>query len=333
MKLTDGVYSFPQHMGEKKIHPIGIETEDGLILVDTGMSDQTDVLEEELSKEGFEFNDVEKIVLTHQDPDHCGALSEVAERSGATVLAHENDVPAISGKEDPIKAEQRYPEVKIDIELTGGEKLNSKAGKIEVHTTPGHTPGHISLVVGDLLIAGDAVTSAEGKLAGPWEEFTPEISQAYESVFYLSTLEFTETHCFHGGHVKEGAKELTDVFESYRDNLEAFTAEQVEKTAFLRRELGTEKVGLSSFELPSGEKHGARDDPEKGHFHTRQEEIYLFIEGSGTMKIDNKNIEYEEGTAVRVKPYALRRIDAEEDTRFIVAGAPIKGDEAGYRDL
>jgi glyoxylase-like metal-dependent hydrolase (beta-lactamase superfamily II) len=334
MKITENVYAFPQFIGEdRKIFPAGIKTEEGLILVDAGMPDQVEKLEEELKQHGFKLPDVEKIILTHQDPDHCGALKEVVQRTNAITFAYEDDAPYIDGRKDPIKAEERYLAVEIDVELNGGEKFNSRAGKVEVVETPGHAPGHISLLIKEekLLIAGDALTAGE-KLQGPWKDFTLEMDEAYRSLYNLKFHEFEETHCFHGGFVEEGSEEVDKIFSEY-EGLEKFEKAEVEKTAFLRRNFDLEKVGLSRFQLEAGEKHGARENPEAGHRHSRQEEIYLFLKGSGEVRLEEEKINYSEGTAVKVEPHCFRRIDAEEDTDFVVAGAPIEGDEAEYGEI
>mgnify|MGYP002760565650 FL=1 len=92
---------------------------------------------------------------------------------------------------------------------------------------------------------------------------------------------------------------------------------------FLRSELENEEVGLSIFEIPEDQSHGSQEDPEKGHRHATETEIYYFREGSGSFRIGGKETEYSEGDAFLVKPYKLRRIDAEEDTEIFVAGAPV----------
>ena len=63
--------------------------DDPLTLVDTGADWATGLLalERGLRDAGYSLTDVERIVLTHHHPDHCGLTSVLAERSGATVYA------------------------------------------------------------------------------------------------------------------------------------------------------------------------------------------------------------------------------------------------------
>ena len=57
-----------------------------------------------------------------------------------------------------------------------------------VITTPGHTPGHISLLDRKrrILIAGDALSNRKGKLAPPPAMFTPDMKNAQRSIWKLA---------------------------------------------------------------------------------------------------------------------------------------------------
>ena len=63
-----------------------------------------------------------------------------------------------------------------------------------------------------------------------------------------------------------------------------------------------------------------------GHTHKRQEEIYILVDGSARMKLDDDIVELEQWTAVRVPPETMRAIEAGPGgARFIVVGAPNTG--------
>ncbi|SFS68842.1 MBL fold metallo-hydrolase [Halostagnicola kamekurae] len=74
---------------------------DSLALVDTGIAttDVRDDLREGLAEYGYEFADVDDIVLTHFHPDHAGLAGEVQSESDATVYVHEADAPLVEGDE------------------------------------------------------------------------------------------------------------------------------------------------------------------------------------------------------------------------------------------
>jgi mannose-6-phosphate isomerase-like protein (cupin superfamily) len=65
-----------------------------------------------------------------------------------------------------------------------------------------------------------------------------------------------------------------------------------------------------------------------GHSHQTQEEVYVFIRGSGRMKLDDEIIELAEWDAVRVPPGVWRGFEAGPDgLELLVFGAPNLGDD------
>ena len=337
MKIADGIYGLPQilELGEQKekIYPVAVEDEENLILIDAGLPGNIDVIEENLEEHGSSLEDVEKLILTHQDFDHCGCATELVEETDATVFAHNDDAPAIDGREDPIKGEERYPTLDVDVELVGGETIRTENRELEVIHTPGHTPGHISILTEDLLISGDAVNVEKDGFSGPRERFTPEMEEAVESIHMLSFRDFNEVHCFHGGTVEASNEDVKEIADELTKEFRGFEHVSVEgPVKFLRQELQNKDVGLSVFHIAEGESHGAKDDLEAGHRHSEQTEIYYFQEGSGNFKAGDIEEEYKSGDAFLVKAYKLRRIDANEDTEVFVAGAPVD-DEAEEGDI
>ena len=75
-----------------------------------------------------------------------------------------------------------------------------------------------------------------------------------------------------------------------------------------------------------------------GHTHSRQEEVYVAVRGSGRMKLGEEVVELEEWDAVRVPPGTWRGYEAgPEGLELIVIGAPNlgenpRGDVEGERD-
>lgn len=218
-QILSGVYTLPlefEFMDERRtIHPVAIETDRGLVLVDVGTSGHVEALELQLDEAGFGFDDVETILVTHQDGDHAGGLSEVKRRSNARVIAHVDDAPYIDGRRHPIKGDERYPPAAVDVEVVDGVRFRTAAGKLRVVATPGHTPGHVSLYLPDtkLLLAADALT-AEDEFGGPNEPFTPDMDTAVTSVGRLAVLEVEQTLCYHGGLVNHDPDRIEAIHES-----------------------------------------------------------------------------------------------------------------------
>lgn len=210
-ELAQGVYAFEltiSRAGQSAaFHAGAVETDRGLVLLDVGYPDTHDDLEAELDATGHGWTDVWAALITHHDADHAAALSAVVERADPVRLAHSDCAPYVDGRLEPIKGSgDRYPPVSVDVEVADGTAVRTAAGLMEIIHTPGHTPGHVSLYLPEpkLLFAADALTASSGELAGPNEEFTPNLPQAIESVGRLAEEDIERTVCFHGGVVDQG---------------------------------------------------------------------------------------------------------------------------------
>jgi uncharacterized cupin superfamily protein len=84
--------------------------------------------------------------------------------------------------------------------------------------------------------------------------------------------------------------------------------------------LGLEHSGLSYFRLAPGFRIPW------GHKHKQQEEVYVLVNGSGRIKIDNEIRDLKQWDAVRLHRDTMRSFEAGPDgAEFIAVGAPNTG--------
>jgi glyoxylase-like metal-dependent hydrolase (beta-lactamase superfamily II) len=180
-------------VGNLVCHCLVVETEDGLVLVDTGLglrdmampgrigaqfgllvrpkNDPAESALIQLRRLGFQARDVRHIIATHLDLDHCGGLADFPE---ARVHVHEPEFRAAMRPETRVEKLrykrtqwahhprwERYPVA--GERWFGFEAVRDLAGvKAEILLVPlaGHTRGHAGVAVknerGWLLHAGDA---------------------------------------------------------------------------------------------------------------------------------------------------------------------------------
>ena len=194
----------------------------GATLVDTGIPGMQEAFRAALEEVGLGLGDVGRIIVTHHDLDHIGSLPDLVARTGAEVLALDAEVPYVQGEKPGQKQPTPQmlagmppemaallahpPRAAVTRALRDGEVLDL-AGGVRVVATPGHTAGHLSLLVVEdgVLIAGDALTSAGGQLRGPVERATPDMPEALSSVRKLAQLPVRAMLTYHGGLVDEDA--------------------------------------------------------------------------------------------------------------------------------
>ena len=105
---------------------------------------------------------------------------------------------------------------------------------------------------------------------------------------------------------------------------------KVKEKEFLSRPLGCKGVGFSFVRCKPGE--GAT----YVHRHKVQEEVFLTVQGNGTIILDGKRIAMPEGTIVRVGPTVYRAIgnDSNKDVVYMILSAiPPKNFPLGGRTL
>jgi glyoxylase-like metal-dependent hydrolase (beta-lactamase superfamily II) len=99
------------------------------------------------------------LVNTHGHSDHIMGNEVIIEQTGAQLLIHELDKPFLSNPQLNLSAflgaELKSP--KANRLLQGGDIVSLEDLDFKVLHTPGHTPGHISLVCDGEAFVGDVI--------------------------------------------------------------------------------------------------------------------------------------------------------------------------------
>lgn len=123
-----------------------IATDDGHILINTGLASSTLRIKANIESLGFRFSDVRLLLATHAHWDHVAALAETKRLTGARLLMHEGDVPSL---EDGGKSDFRFggspntyfEPVKVDQALQHEAEIRLGSTVLTLHHHPGHTKG------------------------------------------------------------------------------------------------------------------------------------------------------------------------------------------------
>lgn len=184
--LPDGVL----HVELPTPFPVGpvncyVLLDEPLTVVDPGMiwADSTAQLDAALQAAGRSIGEIDQILVTHGHPDHFGAAGWLADVADASVLCGRAELPKLSGlverasmvdvirrlgiPDDMRAMFQSFYEGVRDLTspiandrlrlLDDGDILLAGGRDWQVHVTPGHSVGHVSLYDPDarVLLSGD----------------------------------------------------------------------------------------------------------------------------------------------------------------------------------
>ncbi|MCU0277732.1 MAG: MBL fold metallo-hydrolase [Candidatus Nanopelagicales bacterium] len=222
--LGAGVYRIPT--AGDYINSFALVADDGSVsLVDTGTRFARKKIVDGLAQIGKHPYDVRSIILTHAHADHAGSAAALVSRSrasGATV--HVDDAERVRTGV-PAPAQGTFVQITNKIpgfgwkpcpvvqEVHDGDMLDV-AGGMSVHHTPGHTPGHISLVhrPSEVLITGDAIFNMNAKLSWPFAMACTDFPLNQQTAAVLADLDYSVAAFTHGPQIEVGAREAVRGF-------------------------------------------------------------------------------------------------------------------------
>ena len=146
---------FPGHRVIGNLYAVGtydlavflVTSEDGHVLINTGLEDSTPLIRENIESLGFRLEDVKILLTTQAHWDHTAALAEIKGLTGAEMWATAGDAPVLEdgGFSDlHFGGRESFPPVSVDRLIKEGDLIELGDTRLTVLETPGHTAGSSS---------------------------------------------------------------------------------------------------------------------------------------------------------------------------------------------
>ena len=151
----DWTRPFPGHRVIGNLYAVGtyglsvflVTSDEGHILINTGLEDSTSLIRDNIESLGFRLEDVKILLQMQAHWDHTAALAVIKEATGAEMWATAGDAPVLEdgGFSDPhFGGEQSYRPVRVDKIIADGDVIELGETRLTVLETPGHTAGSSS---------------------------------------------------------------------------------------------------------------------------------------------------------------------------------------------
>jgi metallo-beta-lactamase class B len=136
-------------VGTCGISSILITGSDGDILIDGGPQEAADLVADNIRALGVRLQDIRYILTSHEHFDHAGAIANLQELSGATVITSAPAARVIASgtpaADDPQAGVLKsFPAAKVGRVVGDGDEVRLGNLMLTAMTTPGHTPGALS---------------------------------------------------------------------------------------------------------------------------------------------------------------------------------------------
>ena len=207
------------HQVSKGSNAFIVDGDEGVVLVDTGLPRRHGAILDGVRAIGRTPEDIAAIVITHGHADHAGGAAVLKRESGAALIASEIDAPVVRGEAPaPTPPIMDYPVLRhlvglvptaegVSVDHAIVEGSVPVVSDLTAVPTPGHTPGHISLLLdrnGGVLFAGDSAMATRS--GGVQRGFMNRRSATFDaSLRSMADLEF-EIACFgHSSAIVGGA--------------------------------------------------------------------------------------------------------------------------------
>jgi glyoxylase-like metal-dependent hydrolase (beta-lactamase superfamily II) len=168
VEVAKGIHRIESDLGPRFMCQYLLRGDDGAILVDTGLAaTPDDVIVPYLESVGVDGGDLEVLLISHADVDHCGGNRRFRERFPAVPIAtHAADQGWIASNQAMLEgnylwyrehgfgpdddtvawiAEQLGGDAPVERTVADGDVIALGGLELEVMHLPGHTAGHVGL--------------------------------------------------------------------------------------------------------------------------------------------------------------------------------------------
>lgn len=220
-EIIDGLYRIKAR--KPGSHSYLIKGEDLCILIDPGINQNVNELQEKLAKAGVSVMDIDLVINTHEHFDHVGANKHfqktamiAAHRFAATKLIH--------GDEEITMCRANAQDVngyKVHMWLENISLIDAGNFKLKVLHTPGHTSGCICIYEPRkrVLISGDTVfamgTISDISKSGSYGEYVNSLRR-------LNTMRIDLILPGHGAVSEKPEEDIAKAIETAEDKLRKF---------------------------------------------------------------------------------------------------------------
>jgi metallo-beta-lactamase class B len=146
---------FPGHRVIGNLYAVGLQdlsvflitSDEGHILINTGLADSTPLIRRNIESLGFKLEDVRILLCMQAHFDHTAALAEIKGLTGAEMWGTAKDKRILEdgGFSDPhFGGQQSFEPIQVDRMLSDGDLIELGDIRLRVHDHPGHTEGSSS---------------------------------------------------------------------------------------------------------------------------------------------------------------------------------------------
>ena len=185
-------------------------------LIDAGTGRGTSRIMDNIRTQGLQPGEIAYLFLTHCHYDHSGGAPALRELTGCALVAHALDATFLEEGNNDVTAASWYGTFMepygVDIKVTGkGQSFDLGSLSLEVHHTPGHSPGSTVITVesdNKLVLFGQDIH-------GPLNDlFLSNRNDYVRSLEYILSLG-ADILCEGHFGIYHGKDEVRDFIESY----------------------------------------------------------------------------------------------------------------------